>query len=94
MIRIDPTTAALTAALIAAILILVVFASGWKPLTLKTEVLAVLQSGETLKGTLLARRPTFIVLAHVSVLEGSDKVIPVDGHVQIDRSNVVWLQVP
>ncbi len=71
------------------------FVFGWRPLRRRRQVLVTLRTGETLRGILVARRPTWIELARVEVLHGGDGASStVDGTVQIDRDNVTWVQVP
>jgi hypothetical protein len=71
------------------------FVFGWRPLRRRPTVLVTLRTGETLRGILVARRPTWIELARVEVLHGAAGTSStVDGTVQIDRDNVTWVQVP
>lgn len=67
--------------------------SGARILTTKREVIVVLRSGETLKGVLLHRWPTTLELADATLLSGSQGQTKIDGTVEVDRRNVVWIQV-
>lgn len=77
---------------LAALFLVAVTLSGWKPLRRKRSVLVVLKSGETLAGTLLTRRPSFIVLGNAAILAGERRT-KIDGTVELDRNNVTWVQV-
>jgi small nuclear ribonucleoprotein (snRNP)-like protein len=76
------------------VVLLTALAFGWRPLFTKPEVLVVLRSGETLRGVLLSRRPTYLVLGDVAVVDGRASETSIDGTVQVDRENVTWVQVP
>lgn len=70
-------------------------ALGWKPVKAKRPVLVYLASGETLQGVLVARHATYLELARVEVLSGGGGTSStVDGKIEVDRSNVIWVQVP
>lgn len=66
-------------------------AAGWRPVRRRRAVLVALRTGETLRGVLVARRPTYIVLAKASAV--GSQVQPIDGTVEVDRDNVTWVQV-
>lgn len=59
----------------------------------KPMVLAVLKSGQTIRGALLARRLTYVVLGGAELLEAG-KATRIDGNTHIDRANIEWLQEP
>jgi small nuclear ribonucleoprotein (snRNP)-like protein len=82
------------AALILTGWVAIAFAAGWRPLRRRRTVLVTLRTGETLRGVLVARHPTFLELARVEVLRGDGASSTVDGTLQVDRDNVTWVQVP
>lgn len=59
----------------------------------KPRVLAVLKDGATIRGALLARRASYVVLGGAELLE-QGKATPIDGLTYIDRANIQWLQEP
>lgn len=91
----DPLITALLGASVALLIAAgaYLFASGARALSTKEEVIVVLRSGETLKGVLIHRWPTTLELASASLLSGSESQTRIDGTVQVDRRNVVWIQV-
>lgn len=61
--------------------------------TIRPRVLAVLKSGETVRGALIAKRIRHIELGGAELLE-QGKATPIDGVAYIDRDNIVWMQEP
>lgn len=90
---IDPTAALTVAIVTLAAVLLTAIAFGWRPYRTRSEVLVALRSGETLRGVLLHRRPTYLILTAAWVIDGT-KETPIDGTVEVDRDNVTWVQVP
>lgn len=78
----------------AAGIIALALASGWRPLRKRRSVIVALRTGETVRGVLVGRRPTYLQLARVEVLQGGGaSSSTVDGTLEIDRDNVTWVQV-
>lgn len=65
-----------------------------RPRRSRPLVLVVLKSGDTIRGTLLHRRPTYLALAGAELLEGNAAPRPIDGTTFVDRSNIDFVQAP
>jgi hypothetical protein len=94
----DPVTLAILAGVAVLTLtgvLALALAAGWRPLRKRPAVIVALRTGETVRGVLVGRRPTYLQLARVEVLHGGGGASStIDGTLEIDRDNVTWVQVP
>lgn len=60
---------------------------------LSRRVVVNLKSGESISGTLFARRGPILILKGAAMLAASSPPVPIDGDVVVERANLAWLQV-
>lgn len=57
------------------------------------RVVVNLKSGESISGTLYAKRGPILILKGAAMLSASGPMVPIDGDVVVERANVAWTQV-
>jgi len=63
------------------------------PYPVRRNVVVTTKSDTSFRGVLWARNREFLVLKSVELLRGSDRPIPMNGEVVIERTNVDYYQV-